>query len=147
MTIFGALQFIAGIILLCLSRTELRLGWASRRWPQTTGRICGSIVHQGMNQEISNDGTMAPVNRRFKEIDFVYRYAVMNQTYESSQFDFSAMGWHDSTHYVDDEVAVYYCPTDPSVAVLRPGVHVTLLIGPLFTFLGIGILAYGICHL
>ena len=90
---------------------------------------------------------MAPVNRRFKEIDFVYRYSVMNQTYESSRFDFSAMGWHDSTHHVDDEVAVYYCPTDPSVAVLRPGVHVTLLIGPVFTFLGIGILAYGICHL
>ena len=100
-----------------------------------------------MNQGISNDGTMAPVNRRFKEIDFVYRYSVMSQTYESSQFDFSAVGWHGSTHYVDDEVAVYYCPTDPSIAVLRPGVHVTLLIGPLFTVLGIGILAYGICRL
>ena len=146
MILFGALQFVAGIILVYLSRIELRLGWASRRWPHTTGRICRSVVHQGVSQETSNDGTMAPAGRQFKEMDFVFRYSVMNQSYESSQFDFSAMGWHDSTHYVDDEVAVHYCPTDPSVAVLRPGVHVTLLIGPLFTVLGIAILAYGIWH-
>ncbi len=40
---FGALQLVVGLGATYLCRVELRLGWASRRWPQTTGRICEPV--------------------------------------------------------------------------------------------------------
>ncbi len=144
---FGALQIIVGLGMTYFCRVELRLGWASRRWPRTSGRICDSILFEGVSLDTTTDGTMAPTTRRFKNFDYVYEYSVRDQTYRASTFDFSPFNWGDGTHFIDDQVTVFYCPDSPATAVLRPGVNVSMLIGPLFTLCGMGILIYGLSQL
>jgi hypothetical protein len=52
-----------------------------------------------------------------------------------------------ATHYYDegDDVTVYYSPANPTVAVLRPGLNASLLVGPTLVALGLGFIVYGFC--
>ena len=140
---------LLGGLLAYFCRKELALAWQSRGWPQAIGHISGRVVHEGVGLGTSTDGTMAPMEQRFREIDLLYSYPVAGQTYESSRLSFSAGGWWENTKYYDegDEVAVYYCPSDPSIAVLQPGFTPTLLTGPFIFALGLGAFAYGLCTL
>ena len=69
-------------------------------------------------------------------------YCVRGQWYTTSRLSFCASGWQtNDRHFRDgDEVAVYYCPSDPSMAVLRPGLPPSLLLGPLFFVAGVVLL-------
>ena len=147
MIFVAAILIPIGVFLTHLCRKELVLSWASRRWPHTTGRVSGRIVSEGIVQGISTDGTFAPAERPFREVDLVFTYSVAGQTYQSSRFSFSAIGWQENTHYYDDgdEVTVYYSPVNPTVAVLRPGLDVSLLAGPSLVALGWGFIVYGFC--
>jgi hypothetical protein len=146
--IFGAAFLISiGVFLAYLCRKELILAWASRRWPHTTGQVSGSVVHEGITQGMTADGTLAPMDKHFREIDLVFSYSVAGQSYQSSRFSFSAMGWQENTRYYNegDEVTVYYCPATPSIAVLQPGLKPGLLAGPVLVALGLVFLVYGLC--
>lgn len=144
MIVPGLLLSAMGILLIYFCRIELKLSWLSRRWPSAAGRIGGSIVYEGVCQGSTSEGTQAPTGRRYKELDYVVFYSVFGEDYKTSRLDFSPMGWHSSTHYVGDKVTVFYCPSNPSIAILQPGLHPILLIGPVFVFLGTGLLIYGL---
>jgi hypothetical protein len=147
MIFIGLLLIGIGAWLTYLCRQELALAWQSRRWPQTVGYICDAVVHEGVGAGLTADGTFAPEEKPFRELDLVFGYTVAGQTYRSSRFSFSAMGWRENTRYLDAgaEVTVHYCPSDPSIAVLRPGLNPGLLTGPILLFFGFGFLLYGLC--
>ncbi len=149
MIFIPVLLVLVGIFLTYLCRKELALAWASRHWPRTTGQICGSIVHEGIGLGMTTDGTMAPADSHFREIELVFTYLVSGQRYESSRFSFSARGWQENTHYYEEgeEVTVYYCPKVPSIAVLQPGMPLGLLAGPGLVALGLGIVIYALCRM
>ncbi len=140
---------LIGAWLAYLCRKELVLAWQSRHWPQTIGQITGSIVHEGVGLGMTTDGTMAPKEQPFRELDTVYTYSVAGQHYQSSRLNFSAGGWWENTHYyeVGDQVTVYYCPSNPWLAVLRPGFTPSLLTAPFILLLGMVSFVYGLCKL
>jgi hypothetical protein len=137
MILFGILQLALGTVLTIVCRHEIVGGLASYRWPRTTGKISNSTIHEGVSLGTTTDGTMSPTNRHYREIGYVYEYYVSGKCYQSSRFDFSAVGWTDSTHYINDEVIVYYCPKDPSVSVLRAGISLEIAVWPLLSASGL----------
>ncbi len=146
--IFIAVSLIlTGAFLAYLCRNELILQWGCGRWPQTTGQISGSVVEEGIFQGLATDGTFAPVDRSFREIQWVFTYSVDGCTYQSSRFSFDATGWQANTRNFEegDQVTVYYCPTDPAIAVLQSGMNPGLLTGPILVVVGLGFLGYWLC--
>ncbi|MGA2555133.1 MAG: DUF3592 domain-containing protein [Verrucomicrobiota bacterium] len=144
----AACAIAIGVFLTYLCRKELVLSWSSHRWPHTIGQISGRNVFTGIYRDMANDGTFAPVDRPFRDVDLVFTYSVAGQSYQSSRFSFASIGWQENTQYYDtgDEVTVYYCPTDPSIAVLQRGPNLSLLAGPTVVALGLGLLVYGLCQ-
>ncbi len=147
MVIFAILVVTAGAGLTYACRKELVPAWQSRRWPTTLGNICGTVVHEGVRVGVTNDGTGAPTDQVFRVTDWVFTYGVAGQWYKSSRFSFSAEGWQENDQYLEEgaEVKVYYCPSDPAVAVLRPGPSPGLLTGPAILVLGLALLVYALC--
>lgn len=136
MILFEILLLATGSILTIVCRTEILRGVASYRWPKTMGTICASTVHEGIASGTTTDGTMSPTNTHYREIGYVYEYHVSGRCYHSSQFDFSAAGWSDSTHYVGDVVTVFYCQSDPAISVLRAGISLEIVVWPLLAVIG-----------
>ena len=136
--------FLAGAILTFVSRRNLQLGWASRDWPHSTGKVVGQQVHEGVVRRISTDGTYAPKDVPFRDVDWIIEYSVGGSSYTTSRFSFWSTGWNANTGYLDegDEIEVYYSPDDPSVAVVRPGLSPNLILGPLLLAIGIGWILY-----
>ena len=91
---------------------------------------------------MTTDGTYAPKDTPFREVDWIMHYSVGGKSFASSRFSFTSTGWRGNTRYLEEgaEIEVYYCPTDPSVAVARPGLRPNLLLGPLLLLLGLGFL-------
>ncbi len=104
-----------------------------------TGYIAEKVFREGLCTDLGNDGTFAPQLRKWKEMDLLYRYRAIDKDYSSTKFDFGIRGLHSSSHYYEDgeKVAVYYCPDDPKLAVLRPGIRSEQLVGPVLIILGI----------
>jgi hypothetical protein len=136
----AAIIFLFGFIVTYLARRELLLAWSSLRWPSVTGHVLEKRTKQGLCVGFTTDGTGAPTTRRWKELEIVYAYTVAGENYSSTQIDFSGFGLAGNTHYYEDNepVTVFYCPGDPSIAVLRPGFRLTMLFGP-------GLILSGIC--
>ena len=149
MIFIGACLIPIGALLAYLCRKELALEWSCGRWPKTAGFIAGSVAKEGITQGLTADGTFAPVDRYWREIQWVFKYSVEGRTYESSRFNFSADGWQQNTHNFEEgePVTVYYCPTDPAIGVLEPKLEPGLLLGPALVALGLGFLVYGLCRL
>jgi len=112
-----------GVFLAFLCRNELMLTWQSRRWPQVMGQIVDTEITEGVGVGVSETGTGAPADHPFRIVEKVYAYCVSEKSYRSSRLSFSARGWIENEQYYEDgsQVPVYYCPTDPSIAVLKPG--------------------------
>ncbi|MCP5524629.1 MAG: DUF3592 domain-containing protein [Verrucomicrobiales bacterium] len=126
-------------------RWDLFHAWKSPRWPTTPGWISGTVVYEGTALGSATDGTNAPTMAEFRMKEWVFRYEVAGQHYSSTQFSFSTSGWRENDRFLQegDEVKVYYCPSNPSVAVLRPGLNAGLLAGPMVLFFGVMALALG----
>jgi hypothetical protein len=135
---------LTGVLLVVLARREITLAWQSRRWPHTTGRICDILVREGVAPGMTTDGTGAPTLGTFREVELMFSYPVSGRWYQSSRYSFAASGWQANTQRYDegDEVTVYYCPSDPSMSVLRPGLIGGLWGGPFFLAVGVAVLAY-----
>src|SRR5438046_10193654 len=119
--LFGALLIIGGLWITISSRQDIALAWQSRSWPHVTGRIIEKRVHEGLCTGMSSDGTYAPVTQRWVDVELVFAYSVAGIDYTSTRFDFSGFGQRFNSHYYEDDakVYVYYCPTNPSISVLR----------------------------
>ncbi len=92
---------------------------AALTFPTTTGKVLNSKVES----ERDSDGTTYRAEIQFE-------YSVNNQAYTSDTYRFGTMGMSDSTEAnnivrefpVGANVTVYYDPTDPQRAILKPGV-------------------------
>jgi hypothetical protein len=142
--LFAIAALVAGVWIIVIERRDLALAWQSRRWPSVIGRITDKRFHRGEFLGMTNDGTGAPVVGKWLEVELVYSYQVAGTEYSSTRFDFSGYGRRFSSRYYEDdeEVPVYYCPSNPSNAVLHPGLHDTLFVGPLLILGGLGFLPF-----
>ena len=133
-----------GVWITVVAWRDLVLSWQSREWPFVIGCVTEKRILEGICTGITNTGTGAPITRRWKELELVYAYRVNDVDYSSTRFDFSGYGLRLNTHYYEDneEVRVYYCPADPSIAVLQPGVRSNLLFGPMLVVTGLGCMAF-----
>ncbi len=124
MIFLGVCLCIVGAGLTYAWREHLILRWRSRHWPSTVGNICGRVEHA-------------------REIDWVYAFKVADRLYVSSRFDFSESGWEENDRYPEhgSEVKVYYCPSEPSVAVLRRRLPLVALLGPYVIVCGVAVQA------
>ena len=147
MIFLGILVIAIGTWLTYACRKDLVPAWKSRHWPTAAGNICGSVVHEGVGAGVTNDGTCAPTEQAFRVTDWIFSYRVAGQWYKSSRYSFSAGGWQENDRYLEEgaEVKVHYCPSDPSIAVLRPGLNPALLTGPTILALGLAFLAFALC--
>ena len=148
MIIFALILFAIGAGLTYPCRKELVLSWQSRHWPSTVGYICGSVSQEGISQGFTTDGTMAPTENPFRVTDWIFKYEVAGQWHQSSRYSFATDGWLGNDRYLEEgtEVKVYYCPSAPSIAVLRPGLYTPFLAGPTVIVFGLGYLIYGLCR-
>ena len=81
---------------------------------------------------------MAPTDLPFRCVEKSYVYTVSGRSYESWRYSFALSGWQANDQPLDegDAVTVRYCPSEPSLSVLRPGLSGNLWAGPLFLALG-----------
>lgn len=137
-------MILVGGFLTYSCRENLRWSWASRNWPHTRGRVAGSKVYEGIMRGVGTDGTCAPRDQRFRQVDRVVEFSVGGQQYDTSRFSFFTTGWGTNDRYLEegDKVEVYYNPADPAMAVIRPGLGVNLLIGPALFCGGLCLLLY-----
>lgn len=142
---FSLFAIVIGTWLTYVCRRELALAWQSLRWPVTEGRITGTTVHDGVTMGLATDGTNAPTMQDFRMTEWIYSYEVAGQSYSSSRYSFSVAGWRENERYLEegDEVRVYYCASDPTVAVLRRGPNAGLMTGPAVLVFGIIVLLVG----
>ena len=133
------LIMLGGLFTTYLSRRELMLAWRSRQWPSIIGHVSGKRILEGVCDGLSTDGTSAPEARRWKELEIIYSYTVAGVEHSSSQIDFSGFGLVGDTHYYDEgeQLTVFYCPSDPAIAVLRPGIRFSMLFGPIVILIGL----------
>ena len=144
MAAFLLLAMIAcGVWLSVINRRDIVLAWQSRKWPVAAGQITEKGVLSGIS--IGTDTTTGlPIEVLWKDLYLIYCYRVGEWTHIGNQFDFSGCGLRLNTHYYElkERVSVYYCPNDPSIAVLRPGMRSNLLFGPLLIITGLCCMAW-----
>jgi hypothetical protein len=112
-------------------------GMRSRYWPQVDGRI--TVARLELDSDLGARGMTA-----FSP-DVRFEYAVDNRRYEGNTVLYGGFtrAWSDrllAKLRSGETVRVSYDPSDPSHAVLQPGVHVAQII---YTAVGLAIFAYG----
>jgi len=118
--VFGPLVGV-GVLAFALRRTLrlMRLARESKTWPTVVGKVLRSRVRE---RSVLQSGYIAHV---------AYRYTVQGVDFESESVSHFPPGEYFTredamesiTRYVTNEpVTVYYCPTEPSRAVLEPGI-------------------------
>lgn len=128
-----------GSLCVILSVVSVRFtiyGLASRTWPIAEGIIVDSRLIS--NRDSSND-TMTTCN-------VIYQYQVGSNEYRSERIYFGGFDMDDKEYYKHQKykngvpVRVYYNPSDPSMAVLEPGVHrwKNMVILLVFSYGGLG---------
>ena len=113
---------------------DLYFGLASRGWARVPGRICRLGTDAG--------STM----RGDEALAVVYDYHVGGVAYRSNRYDYAGRNSHYFrdlylTLSVGDDVSVWYDPSEPTRAVLVPGIErgnvLRILFGLAFLYLGL----------
>ena len=126
-----------GGLLMLINLKDLRLAWQSKSWPQTTGYWHDVMADDG--EALGLDVfTHAPTQQAYRHSFKVYSYLVENEEYYSGRLSIGGGEMYDRHFEEGEEVTVYYCPTDPSVSVLTPGVTGGLIGEPLSAAIGLG---------
>jgi hypothetical protein len=119
---------LPGVAAAAWSARQLWGGWASRRWPVAHGRLETRAISEEAGVR---GGSYYTAHVR-------YRYQVGAAAFTGRRLRFGAPWWGESHATAvaalgrarpGDEVAVYYNPRDPAVAVLRPGVAFADVVG------------------
>lgn len=117
-------------------RQLLRLAWASRRWIPTDGTIA-EIADNSFFIDSVNKYTTA-TRTKYSEDRLTVCYEIEGQRFTTTNYSFG--GHCDQPfglHHVGDHLGVYYDPTDPTRAVIKKGVPVSLLFCPFFCVFGL----------
>jgi hypothetical protein len=125
---------IGGTTLLASGFHNLKLGWESKKWPTARGSILSSPFEMGDRSP-----------------DFVYEFEVSGRKLQGRLVQFGGLSISNYAkdeafqrrYAVGNEVRVAYCPDDPSLAVLEPGIFSDAwwfpAIGMLLLLVGLGI--------
>jgi hypothetical protein len=126
MTALGLVVLLAG---LWLTLKPLRIGFASRNWPD----VVGKIIESGKVSAGTDDGGEPLFNARV-----IYRYAVGGCEYQGSMirtlpsvFGTEYVQQVPELYPVGSEVIVFYDPSDPQTSILEPGVSTGTQVGML----------------
>lgn len=135
------LLLVGGAAMAIFGVSFIKAGFASKSWPTATGEI----RHTRIVSERSSNSSSRSYSARV-----TYAYAVEGRTYTSRRYslgDGSSTGKRYSSHPkafrateetypVGKSLPVYYDPTDPTSAVLKPGptfgTYVPIVLGSLF---------------
>ncbi len=115
--VFGIAALIVGLLLSVSGGLDLWRGLSSHRWPATRGRVVGHLMGTGSHLSALDDA-----------IAVIYEYRVGNLDYRSQRFDYAGRNpWTRASavmrlYPVGHLITVLYDPSNPSRAVLRPGV-------------------------
>ena len=132
-----------GILVIVMLRSVLK-GSASKRWPETDGRILSSEVTS--HRSLDSNGTHTTMH----EPAIRYEYNANGQHYESKEISFGGINGTSSTDFAEGIVArfaagssvrVFYNPAKPSEAVLEhsgAGCNMVLLL--LFSVIELGLI-------
>jgi len=158
--IAGPLFTFLGIALLSVGILNIVKGSARNDWPTTRGEILTSEVQSRLETSDSSSGSGSRRRRkttttRVYWAEMKYSYLVEGVSFEGSRVDYGMESRSSkqtradeivALYPVGEEVLVYYDPSDPSEAVLEPGVgagaFIFPLIGVLFTMIGLVMLFF-----
>lgn len=138
---------LGGLIFLCAGLGiagnglyEITQATASQDWPTTEATVTHSVIDE--NYDSDNGGYSYRAN-------VSYQYAVNDIRYTSRRIKFGEVGTGDPSNAryftdrfpVNQQVRVYYDPSNPGNAVLMPGVHTSTWFKPIFgaIFAAVGI--------
>lgn len=131
--VYGALAIglLFGGYLSCLGARNIWRGWASARWPKTTGIVTSSATESTTTVDQSTGRT---------DVDYsatlAFRYNVNGRDYTTQLLAFGqTLGSGDPTeaqlrhlrYPAGAEASISYNPADPSIAAVEPGFHAASL--------------------
>ena len=107
-------------------RELLRLAWASRRWIPRDGTIV-EIADNSFFIHSASQFTTA-TRTKYAEDRLTVCYEIEGQRFTTTNYSFGAhCDQPIGLHHVGDHLGVYYDPADPTRAVIKKGVPVSLL--------------------
>ena len=158
--IAGPIFTFMGIALLSVGILNIRKGSASNDWPTTRGEVFTSEVQSRLETSDSSSGSGSRRRRKTTTTtvywaEMKYSYVVEGVSFEGDRVDYGMESRSSkrtradeivALYPVGEEVLVYYDPSDPSEAVLEPGVGAAAflfpLIGVVFTLIGLVMLFF-----
>jgi Protein of unknown function (DUF3592) len=131
----GLFLLIAGALLAVANANALRLALQSRNWPSAPGVVAETAVRDPKWPiAIGSDGWTIDGVGPSRWQDVLYRYSVSGRHLAASRKYFT--GWSENwwrrinysapRYKPDEDVIVRYQPTNPTLAVLEPGVSLGL---------------------
>ncbi|MCA9192730.1 MAG: DUF3592 domain-containing protein [Planctomycetales bacterium] len=126
-----------GVAILWTGYRDLLLAVQSTNWPTAIGVVKTSLVEHEVTKQRDADGRREVTDTYYARIG--YQYTVAGRQYSSDRVAMRDYSWADKNEATEiteryptgSEVTVFHSPTDPSVAVLRPGLGWGN-VGPLF---------------
>jgi hypothetical protein len=158
--IAGPMFTLMGIGLFSVGILNIVKGSASNDWPTTRGEVLTSEVQSRLETSDSSSGSGSRRRRKTTTTtvywaEMKYSYVVEGVSFEGARVDYGMESRSSkrtradeivALYPVGEEVLVYYDPSDPSEAVLEPGVGADAflfpLIGVLFTLIGLVMLFF-----
>ena len=158
--IAGPMFTLMGIAALSIGILNIVKGSASSDWPTTRGEVLTSEVQSRLETSDSSSGSGSRRRRkttttRVYWAEMKYSYVVEGVSFEEDRVDYGMESRSQkrtradeivALYPVGEEVLVYYDPSDPSEAVLEPGVGADAflfpLIGLVLTLIGLVMLFF-----
>lgn len=136
------LLFICGLAICLYALFNFYVGYSSKNWPTTGGKVIHASVITKTNKAISSK------NKHYHPVVW-YEYKLKNKVYKSKTIG-NFVGFGNNKVYAENlikdypensEIKVFYCPLYPGVAVLLPemqqtAAHYLLLFTGVFIILG-----------
>jgi hypothetical protein len=114
----------------------IRIAWQSRRWLPAPATVMDMKDHSFVIDSVNKYS--AATTTKYVESEFMFRYTVNEVSHTSNCYSF---GGHvdqlDAPFAVGNVTTIYYDPHDPSRAVVKRGLSISILSAPLLTILGV----------
>jgi len=137
--ILSALLLLFGLWVTYGSRDLLLNGLRSYWWPKTKGKIIKAEDQSFFGPGLAGSAATEVVSVRYPETGYYYEYQVGLTRYTGDTYCFGVhIDKEPACYLIGDHVTVYHDPIDPKRAVLRRGVQLGTLFGPMVVAVGVG---------